>query len=230
MKYYAVAKGRKTGIFTTWNETKELVNGYHGAKYKSFKTLKEAQEYINLEITHTNLPEIPNSEMFQTNLPKIPNLYTIYTDGSCINKIGGYGFVIIFPEKEANQDYPMKGKVPYDPCTNQIAELYAIYQALLYYISDISDISDISSPRLHIYTDSKYSIGCLSEWYGKWIKNNWTNSKGDPVANSDLIKSILSLLSNCFKHIDIKFFHVKAHNGDFYNEWADRLANEGRFL
>ena len=36
MKYYAVKKGRKTGIFTTWDDCKAQVNGYKGAVYKSF--------------------------------------------------------------------------------------------------------------------------------------------------------------------------------------------------
>ena len=36
-KIYAVRKGRKTGIFQTWDETKEQVDGFSGAEYKSFK-------------------------------------------------------------------------------------------------------------------------------------------------------------------------------------------------
>lgn len=36
-KFYAVRKGKKTGIFSTWDECKEQVTGYKGAIYKSFK-------------------------------------------------------------------------------------------------------------------------------------------------------------------------------------------------
>ncbi|RSL56991.1 Ribonuclease H [Fusarium duplospermum] len=46
MKFYAVAIGRITGIFETWDETKAQVNGYSGARHKSFKSRKEAQEFI----------------------------------------------------------------------------------------------------------------------------------------------------------------------------------------
>ncbi len=46
-KYYAVAKGYRTGIFSTWEECKEQVNGYSGAVYKSFDTEKEAQAFID---------------------------------------------------------------------------------------------------------------------------------------------------------------------------------------
>ena len=44
--YYAVAKGRTTGIFTTWDEAKREVTGYKGAVFKKFKTLDEAKAFL----------------------------------------------------------------------------------------------------------------------------------------------------------------------------------------
>ncbi|EEU48989.1 uncharacterized protein NECHADRAFT_75702 [Fusarium vanettenii 77-13-4] len=46
MKFYAVAVGRITGVFTTWDETKPQVNGYSGAIHKSFKSREKAQEFL----------------------------------------------------------------------------------------------------------------------------------------------------------------------------------------
>lgn len=46
-KFYAVRKGKKTGIFLTWDECKKQVDGYSGAEYKSFKTKQEAEEYCD---------------------------------------------------------------------------------------------------------------------------------------------------------------------------------------
>ena len=48
-KYYAVLNGRETGIFESWDETKKQIDGYPGAKYKGFKTKKEAMGYLNGE-------------------------------------------------------------------------------------------------------------------------------------------------------------------------------------
>lgn len=45
-KVYAVKKGKVTGIFNTWDECKKNVHGFPGAQYKSFPTLKEAEEYL----------------------------------------------------------------------------------------------------------------------------------------------------------------------------------------
>lgn len=45
-KYYAVKVGKTIGIFNSWNECKEQVEGYPGCKFKSFPTLEEAREYV----------------------------------------------------------------------------------------------------------------------------------------------------------------------------------------
>ena len=46
-KYYAVAKGRKNGIFTSWDECKKQVDGFSGAVFKSFDSESEAKRYIS---------------------------------------------------------------------------------------------------------------------------------------------------------------------------------------
>ena len=80
MKYYAVKKGRKTGIFTTWDDCKAQVNGYKGAVYKSFSTHKEAQAYLQAE-TQTKAPEG----------------LVAYVDGSieASTRVDGYGCVVM---------------------------------------------------------------------------------------------------------------------------------------
>ena len=45
-KLYAVKKGKKTGIFETWEACKASVDGYSGAQYKSFFSKEEAQAYL----------------------------------------------------------------------------------------------------------------------------------------------------------------------------------------
>ncbi|KAL3931497.1 MAG: hypothetical protein SGBAC_011277 [Bacillariaceae sp.] len=45
-KFYAVAKGRKVGIFQTWDECKAQVDGFRDSKFKSFKTQSEAMKFI----------------------------------------------------------------------------------------------------------------------------------------------------------------------------------------
>jgi hypothetical protein len=45
-KYYAVAVGEKTGVFTTWDECDRSVNKYPGCLFKSFKRRSEARAWL----------------------------------------------------------------------------------------------------------------------------------------------------------------------------------------
>mgnify|MGYP000781394018 CR=1 FL=1 len=44
-KFYAVRKGRKTGVFATWALCQEQIKGFSGAEYKSFTTKEEAEAF-----------------------------------------------------------------------------------------------------------------------------------------------------------------------------------------
>ena len=46
-KFYAVKVGKVPGVYETWDECKDCVEGYPGAKYKSFLTEDEALAFIN---------------------------------------------------------------------------------------------------------------------------------------------------------------------------------------
>ena len=47
--YYVVKIGRKPGIYNTWTEAEKHVIGYSGAKYKSFKTMAEAESWLGAD-------------------------------------------------------------------------------------------------------------------------------------------------------------------------------------
>lgn len=149
----------------------------------------------------------------------------IFTDGSCIKKnyipiSCGYG--IHFPNGELKDISKSFTKLP---LTNQRAELYAIYKA----IQVIKKKLEFNT--INIYTDSEYSIKCLTIWINNWKNNGWKTSNGKEVANKDIIIKIDKYL----KKYKVNFFHVKAHTNklDFYslgNRKADELALLGANL
>ena len=49
-KFYAVIKGRKTGIFPSWDECKEHINEYPGAVFKGFKAREDCEKYLSENI------------------------------------------------------------------------------------------------------------------------------------------------------------------------------------
>lgn len=46
MPFYAVAKGRKEGIYTTWAECEQQVKQFSGAIFKKFSSLSEATDFL----------------------------------------------------------------------------------------------------------------------------------------------------------------------------------------
>lgn len=54
MPHYAVAVGRKPGIYPTWDQCKEEVHGFKDARYKKFNTLSEAQEFCKIHGNQNN--------------------------------------------------------------------------------------------------------------------------------------------------------------------------------
>lgn len=140
----------------------------------------------------------------------------IYTDGACSNngKSTAKAGIGVYSKDKLNISERIVGKQ-----TNQRAELYAILRALT-----IVNISKYN--RITIYTDSQYSIDCLTKWIKQWIKNGWKDKKNHDVKNKDIIKPIYSILS-C--NANIILTHIRAHTGktdehSVGNSIADKLA------
>lgn len=59
-KVYAVAVGRKVGIFNSWADCENQVKGYSGAKFKSFGSRKDAELFID-QHRSTRRPVAPSA-------------------------------------------------------------------------------------------------------------------------------------------------------------------------
>lgn len=95
-KYYAVRKGKKIGIFNTWDACKAQVNGFSGAEYKSFPTMEEANEYVYGKETIK----------FEDN----DNTVEAYVDGSYEHCLKAYGSgIVILKNGEVEETFSVKG-------------------------------------------------------------------------------------------------------------------------
>ena len=146
----------------------------------------------------------------------------LFTDGSCINngkRAASAGYAVVYPERLADSwgdILPTGGSQ-----TNQTAELTAIYEGL-------RAIPSKSETTVHVYTDSEYSINCITKWVTGWKKRDWKTADGKPVVHRELIEKILVELKQFSGHI---VTHVKAHTGGTdeesrYNQMADDLARK----
>jgi hypothetical protein len=72
-KIYAVAKGRRPGIYSTWAECEAQVKGFGGSVFKSFLTRYEAQSFIRSASAGTIVGSNPvpaNSKPAAVNRPR----------------------------------------------------------------------------------------------------------------------------------------------------------------
>jgi len=110
--------------------------------------------------------------------------------------------------------------------TNNKMELSGI----LYIFKVLSENLEIFlNINIVIVTDSLYSINCITKWADNWIKNDWVNSKKEPVKNKELIQKILNLHYNT-RDIEISFKHVYSHTKEPCNkdslEWIMWYGNK----
>jgi ribonuclease HI len=148
----------------------------------------------------------------------------VFTDGSCTSngrKGAKAGFAAWFPD---NPSWASAFRVPDDEDqTNNRAELSAIQLA----VKTLEDRGEIDSD-LVIYSDSEYSINCLTSWLPGWMSRGWKTAAGKDVLHQDLIKDITSRLSKFKSH---RFVHVKAHTGGLddlskQNAVVDKMAQD----
>jgi ribonuclease HI len=106
---------------------------------------------------------------------------------------------------------------------NNRAELSAIQLA----VKTLEDRGEIDCD-LVIYSDSEYSINCLTSWLPGWMSRGWKTAAGKDVLHQDLIKDITARLSKFKSH---RFVHVKAHTGGLddlskQNAVVDKMAQD----
>jgi len=211
-KYYAVRCGITPGIYRDWDTAKLQVNGFKGAIYKGFKNETEAVAFMN-PITNDDKNINDKTKNKVDKFIKPINIDTlVYTDGSSKNKVGGYGFVVL-NLNDIDNIYKESCKIE-GTCSNQKAELYAIYKVLLYLKNN-----NIHK-RIMIRTDSQWTINTITVWIHNWMKKGFYTAKNEPVKYQELIIEIYQLL----QEFNIVFEHVYSHEGEIYNEMVDKLA------
>jgi len=149
----------------------------------------------------------------------------IYSDGACYGnglKTAQAGIGVYFDEDDPRN---LSERVPEElPQTSQVAELWAIKRVMdfLNSIAIKGNIKESDDRKILIYTDSMYSINCLTKWHKSWEKNNYMTNDNKPVKNSKLIQEIVAAM----KGQDILLKHVRGHAGILGNERADKLSKD----
>ncbi|WCR53650.1 MAG: Ribonuclease HI [Wolbachia endosymbiont of Ctenocephalides orientis wCori] len=133
----------------------------------------------------------------------------IYTDGACSGNpgVGGWSAVMLFQDHRKD----LCGRE--ENTTNSKMELTAVINGL--------KALKISC-NIILYTDSLYVKHGITKWIHTWKTNGWRTSNKKSVKNMELWQE----LDKYAAQHEIDWQWVRGHNGDKYNEEADRLARQ----
>ena len=176
-KYYAVRKGSRIGIMSSWAECESCVKGFKGAEFKSFLRLEDAEHYLNggnvnvadcMAATTTEAPTMTALERLLTpsKLLKKPesaetlNLY-IHT------KMTGSDLSIAFVIETITQVYKLFCDVSCSR-SDEIVSLGSIAGEVLGAIAGVSILQDQPFNTINLV----YKYDGLEKWYnGTWGTN-----------------------------------------------------------
>jgi ribonuclease HI len=153
-KYYTVWKGRQTGVFTTWKEAEEQVKGFETAQYKSFDSLKEAEDAFKGNYWQSVQKPQGATAGKQTKSSALVGKYnveSISVDAACAGNPGKLEYQGV----ETGTKRVLFSMGPFPQGTVNIGEFLAIVHGLAF-------LKKHNSP-LPIYSDSKTAIS--------WVKN-----------------------------------------------------------
>jgi len=236
-KFYVVWQGRETGVFSDWGTCKAQVDGFAGARYKSFTSEADAQAAFASGASAGGgraKPQTANrtaakkpAKRASAGRANSPKTWTeteiaaldvqtkIFTDGGCEPNPGkaGSGVAVYRNNTVDELWYGL-----YNPRgTNNTAELNALYQGLLLAQDELARKRSVA-----VFSDSKYSIQCVTQWAVNWKKNGWKKPNGDAVKNLEIIQQSFDLHQTIKS--DMQVLHVNGHVGVEGNELADRMT------
>ncbi|MEI6866020.1 ribonuclease H family protein [Flavicella sp.] len=173
-KYYVVWEGKNRGVFTSWSVCKKNIDGYSGAKYKSFADKKMAEKafrgtYDEHKGLSTKKKELTAQEKKAYGKPILD---TIAVDAACSGNPGKMEYRGV--ATSTGTQLFIQG--PYKSGTNNIGEFLALVHGLAW-------LQQKKQPNLPIYSDSRIAIS--------WVKQRKCKTKLPLNKNTEVLFDLI---------------------------------------
>ncbi len=204
-KYYVVWKGKHPGIYETWKDCQDQINGYSSPLYKAFDSKEEAvlayrdqpHKYINAK-----------GKKDLSNLSKLgitpPETYSLCVDAACSGNPGVMEYRGVFTDTSTE----VFKQGPFPNATVNIGEFLAVVHALAYLHKN--------KLKMPVYSDSKTAMA--------WVRNKQVKTKLTRNAQNEklfeLIKRALHWLNTHSIEVEIRKWDTKL--------WGEIPADFGR--
>jgi len=162
-EYYAVHSGTKVGIYNSWPEVLEQIDGISNAVYRKCSKIEIAEHVVQ----HGVLPWKENLETIHIFIFEHERMYSIYFDCFGVKNI-----VEKVPEEwgEKYGELSLSSLLAVSKCL----EMCATQKHLL------------NSPII-IHFQYHFAYSCLTKWIACWKKNCWSTKSIEPYKNLLLI-------------------------------------------
>lgn len=166
-KFYVVWKGKRPGIYGTWDDCKAMIDGYKGAQYKSFATFKEAKTAFNQPYeAYKGKKSSPKLSARDIALLGPIDYHSISVDAASSGNPG----LMEYRGVDTRTKKQLFHQGPFEQGTNNVGEFLAIVHGLAFLHQNKSD-------RI-IYSDSKIAIGWVrKKKCGTKLKKTGKNKK-----------------------------------------------------
>lgn len=242
-KYYAVKKGKRTGIFRTWEECRVCVEGCPGAEYKGFSGLEEARAYLGLP-KGAESPSWPDAgaEPEASRKPEEPPEPGISIQGEISTEpasLTGRGESRVRSLEEAPEEGTLLAYVDgsYDDALKKYAFgcVFLLPDGRIFteYGNGDNPLSlqhrNVTGEMLGaMYAVKTAMVSGFSrvelrydyEGIEKWVTGAWRSK-------TELTGKYAASMREWGKSIQISFRKVAAHANVYYNELADKMAKAG---
>ncbi len=204
-KFYTVWIGEIPGVYQDWETCSEQVNGFKGAKYKSFPLLQEAEAAFQEGPDNYFIKELKQEKVsWKTLTEGRPEANSISVDAACSGNPGVMEYRGVYTETGTEIFH----QGPFQKATNNIGEFLAIVHALAWLKKN-----DLELP---VYTDSRTAI--------TWLKNKEVKTK---LVRTEENEKVFELIQRALFWLDTNHYNVLVMKWNT-NLWGENPADFGR--
>ena len=205
-KFYVVWKGKRPGIYESWDDCQAQIKGIKGAQYKAFSSFDQAKKAYNGNYADYKGKKSGKEELSEKEKLKYgePNFHSISVDAASSGN----------PGKMEYQGVDTKSKKrlfrqgPFPEGTNNIGEFLAIVHGLAF-------LKERGSDRI-IYTDSRTAMS--------WVRKKKCNTKLEKNIKN---KPLFELIERAEKWLKANRFNTPIVKWET-KAWGEIPADFGR--
>lgn len=220
-KYYVVWVGKNNGIYTDWTTCEQQIKGVVGARYKSFSTLKEAEEafsngadkYIRVATSSKSATSKQSSARTKSKPLSSPIVPSLCVDAACSGNPGVMEYRGVYlldihtdGQRETQQLF-LRG--PFEQGTNNIGEFLALVHGL-------AELQRQGNGTLPIYSDSRTALA--------WVRQKHAKTK---LARTEKNTVLFNMIERAEKWLNTNTWSNPIYKWDT-EHWGEIPADFGR--